>query len=263
MSTAGPEDHAAFEPLGARAGTPPWRVGATGEDATLVVARLGRADYDETHTLQETLRERRLQAAVPDALLLLEHPPVYTLGRNADALHLGAAADGPIPVRRVGRGGQVTYHGPGQLVGYGIIDLRQRGLDVRGYIRGLEEVIIRTAATCGVQGTRVAGQPGVWVGPRKLASVGIGLRRWVSVHGFALNVTTELSRFDAIVPCGLAGVRMTSLAAEGARVDMDRMIEATERCFVDVLGYRTVRAIEGTAADWTHWLAAAGGPRNE
>jgi len=230
---------------------------------TLIVAPLGRADYDEAHVLQEGLRECRLRAAIPDALLLLEHPSVYTLGRNANVVHLGGAADGAIPIRRVGRGGQVTYHGPGQLVGYGIVDLSRRRLDVRGYVRSLEEVIIRTVAAFGVRGARVAAQPGVWVGQRKLASVGIGLRRWVSTHGFALNVATDLSHFDAIVPCGLTGVRMTSLAAEGVHVDMRQVIEVAGRSFADVLGHRTVRSIEWTIADWTSWLGATGEARND
>jgi lipoate-protein ligase B len=236
-------------------GTALREIEPTGANATLLVARLGRADYDETHGLQEELREHRLRAAMPDVLLLLEHPPVYTLGRNADGKYLGAAANGLIPVRRVSRGGQVTYHGPGQLVGYAIVDLRGRGLDVSRYVRSLEEVVIRTAAACGVRGTRVVGQPGVWVANRKLASVGIGLRRWVSVHGFAMNVTTDLSHFEAIVPCGLSGVRMTSLAAEGSRVAMDWVIETAERCFADVLGYRMMRRIDTTAGGWSSRLA--------
>ena len=230
--------------------------GAVAADDTLVVARLGRADYDTAHVLQQGLRERRLRAMMPDVLLLLEHASVYTLGRNADAAFLGAAENGPVPVRRVDRGGQVTYHGPGQLVGYGIVDLSRRELDVRGYVRALEDVMIRTAAAFGVGGTRVPGQPGVWVGTRKLASVGIGLRRWVSVHGFALNVATDLSHFDAIVPCGLAGVRMTSLEAEGVRVDMGRVVDTAATCFANVLGYRVVRAIDWAIGDWTGWLTA-------
>jgi lipoate-protein ligase B len=235
---------------------------ASGGEETLVVARLGLADYDEALALQEALRERRLRAVIPDTLVLLEHPSVYTLGRNANSAHLGCAAGGPIPVRRVGRGGEVTYHGPGQLVGYGIVDLFRRGLSVRQYVRGLEEAVIRTAAAFGVQGTRVTGQPGVWVGPRKLASVGIGLRRWVSTHGFALNVATDLSHFDAIVPCGLTGVRMTSLAAEGVRVALDHVTEVAGRCFAEVLGHPSVRPLDWTMGDWSRWLAATGEPRH-
>jgi len=211
---------------------------------SLHVLYLGPMGYDEAMALQEELRERRAAGAVPDTFLLLEHPRVYTLGRAGRVEHLGAAANGPIPVRRVGRGGQVTYHGPGQLVGYGVVDLFRRGLDVCAYVRGLEEVMLRAAAACGVEAERRPGQPGVWVGPRKLGSVGIGIRRWITIHGFALNVTTDLAPFDAIVPCGLAGVRMTSFAAEGAHTSVRNVAETVAENLPGVMGYADVECFE-------------------
>jgi lipoyl(octanoyl) transferase len=184
------------------------------------VANLGVADYDAALELQETLRDQHLRGEVSDVLLLLQHPPVYTLGRGARLEHLGAAARGPVPVRRVGRGGGVTFHGRGQLVGYPIIDLSRHRRDVHAYVRCLEDALIRTVASLGGVAERLAGQPGVWMSGHKLASIGIGVKRWVTTHGFALNVTTDLAHFDAIVACGLPDVRMTSLAAEGLSVDI-------------------------------------------
>ncbi len=176
----------------------------------------GRLPYLEALSLQERLLEERPQRGT-DTLLLLEHPPVITLGRGGEERHLRLpesvlAAQG-IEVHRVGRGGDVTYHGPGQLVGYPIVDLAPLGRDLHRYLRLLEEVLLLTLAAFDLRGERRPGCTGVWVAGAKIASIGIGVRRWVSWHGFALNVTTDLGGFDAIVPCGLAGVEMTSMAA--------------------------------------------------
>jgi lipoyl(octanoyl) transferase len=204
----------------------------------LVIAALGLVEYDVASTIQEELRARRIEGALrADVLLLLEHPPVYTLGRGATLAHLGAAAGGTVPVRRVGRGGQVTFHGPGQLVGYPIVDLARRTPDLHAYLRNLEDVLIRGARTAGVAAERVAGRTGVWVQGRKLASIGIGVRRWVTTHGFALNVTTDLTYFDAIVPCGIAGVRMTSLSAEGVMTDIGTVGAHVAAEMIRTLGY--------------------------
>lgn len=176
--------------------------------------RPGRLPYHAALDLQQTLLDRRRQNG-EDVLLLLEHDPVVTLGRGTPPEHLLLAPQDfqrrGIEVATVSRGGDVTWHGPGQLVGYPIVDLTAYGCDLHRYLRRLEDVLIQALAAFGVAGTRIAGKTGVWVGAEKIASIGVGVRRWVSWHGFALNVAADLSGFAAIVPCGLQGVRMTSL----------------------------------------------------
>lgn len=209
----------------------------------LEVARCGRAPYDVALAWQEALVARRL-AGGADAFLLLEHPPVYTLGRGADDRFLGGAAGGTVPVVRVGRGGQVTYHGPGQLVGYPILGLRDLRPDVRWYVRGLEQVLIDALDDVGIGASRREGFTGVWVESRKIGSIGVGIRRWVTSHGFALNVSPDLSGFAAITPCGIDGVRMTSVAREGVAIDVDRMADIVLARFVAHFAYRDWRALE-------------------
>ena len=180
--------------------------------APLQVQRLGRRSYDEVLALQES----RLAAVIdgaPETLLLLEHPPVYTLGRGADAADLRGAPDRlGVPWFRIGRGGGATFHGPGQLVAYPIVRLRAAGRDVHGYVRALEGALVDTCAAFGITAAAPVGKTGVWVGPRKIGSIGIGVRRGVAWHGIALNVTTDLSYFDAITVCRSAGLRMVNLA---------------------------------------------------
>jgi lipoyl(octanoyl) transferase len=179
---------------------------------------LGRVEYGAGLEIQDEWA--REHARRGDVLLLLEHDPVYTTGRGGDEGNLprdGEAAS--IPVFRVGRGGDATYHGPGQLVGYPIVDLRARGGDVHRYLRDLESVVVASLDHFGVRGFADPGRTGVWVDPdepRKIASIGIGVRRGISRHGFALNVALDLAPFDAIVPCALTGVRMTSIERERA-----------------------------------------------
>jgi len=180
------------------------------------VRELGRIPYAEALALQEELRDARLAGRASDTVLLLEHPDVVTLGRGArDAsLHLDEAAlcAAGYDVARVGRGGDATWHGPGQLVGYPILDLSRRTPDVHLYLRQLEQVLIDTLADYGIPSDRREGYTGVWLDERrKIASIGIGVRRWVTLHGFALNVACDLGRFAAIVPCGLAGVEMVDM----------------------------------------------------
>ena len=171
--------------------------------------------------------------AVPDRLLLLEHAAVYTIGRTPERGSLGAEATLPHPLHTVGRGGQATYHGPGQLVGYPILDLARRGRDLHRHLRFLEDVLIAALGAFGVRAHRREGLTGVWVGGRKIASIGVGVRRWVSFHGFALNVTREaLLGFGAITPCGIAGVTMTSADAEsGAVVTVEEFAEVVAEHF--------------------------------
>jgi lipoyl(octanoyl) transferase len=185
---------------------------------------LGRLEYESAVGLQEQLRDGIRAGTRGDALLLLEHPPVYTLGRSArraDVLLPDAELERRgIAVAECDRGGQVTYHGPGQLVGYPVLDLNPDRRDVRRYVGQLQAVLIATLARFGVEAEGRMNQPaiGVWVGERKIASIGVHLSRWITTHGFALNVTTRLEDFAGIVPCGLQRVEMTSIEAlTGAR----------------------------------------------
>jgi lipoate-protein ligase B len=185
----------------------------------LDVRHLGRVPYGDALALQEELRRSRAADAIPDTVLLLEHPDVITFGRSAregNALHddAGLRARG-YEVHRINRGGDVTWHGPGQLVGYPILDLAARGRDVHVYLRALEGLLIDVLAVYGLSALRRPGYTGVWLDEvRKIASIGVGVRSWITMHGFALNVCCDLARFNAIVPCGLEGVRMVSLASE-------------------------------------------------
>src|SRR5258706_15914870 len=174
--------------------------------------------YGDALKLQKEFVEQRKAGEIPDQLLLLEHPPVITLGvrtRN-DRSHIVAAPEtleeAGVEVFESGRGGDVTYHGPGQLVGYPILDLKPDRCDVHRYVRDLEEVLIRTAADYGISAGRVDGLTGVWVGADKLAAIGVRIARWITSHGFALNVTTDLEYFNLIVPCGIADRGVTSLS---------------------------------------------------
>ena len=182
------------------------------------VRRLGRVAYADALDLQKQLVEQRKAGAIPDQLLLLEHPPVITLGvkTRKDRSHIIAAPHElerqGVQVFESGRGGDVTYHGPGQLVGYPILDLQPDRQDVHRYVRDLEEVLIRAAGTFGIDSNRSPGLTGTWVGDRKLAAIGVRIARWVTSHGFALNVSTNLAHFDLIVPCGIADKGVTSIA---------------------------------------------------
>ncbi|MBV9657616.1 MAG: lipoyl(octanoyl) transferase LipB [Verrucomicrobia bacterium] len=186
----------------------------------LHVEWLGRdVPYADALTKQEALVDAKIRApdAVPDTLLLLEHASVYTIGRTPDRSSLRQTeALLPHPLFTIARGGQATYHGPGQLVGYPILDLARRGRDLHRYLRALEEVLITALATHGIAAAaRRAGLTGVWVADRKIASIGVGVRRWISFHGFAVNVTrAALDGFLSITPCGIAGVTMTSIENE-------------------------------------------------
>ncbi len=207
----------------------------------LEVRRLGVIGYAEGLELQQALVDQRKAGSIPDQLLLLEHPPVITLGvktRN-DRGHIVAPADllsrQGVEVFESGRGGDVTYHGPGQLVGYPIIDLKPDRCDVHRYVRDLEEVLIRTAAAFGIESGRVPGLTGVWVGQDKLAAIGVRISRWVTSHGFALNVTTDLSHFDFIIPCGIVDRGVTSIQKIlGRPVPLEDVESAVTDAFLEV-----------------------------
>lgn len=204
---------------------------------TLHVHRLGRAAYGPTHELQRKLVEARVRGLVPDILLLVEHdPPVVTLGRAAKEQNLLFApallAMRGIEVHETGRGGDVTYHGPGQVVAYPIVQLSPDRQDVRRYVHTLEETMIRTCADHGVIAGRVEGLNGAWVEDRKIGAVGVRISRWVTMHGLALNVTTDLTHFDLIVPCGIRDKGVTSLEREtGEPLSFDRVADEIARHF--------------------------------
>ncbi|MEE2876347.1 MAG: lipoyl(octanoyl) transferase LipB [Candidatus Neomarinimicrobiota bacterium] len=181
-------------------------------DRTLDVLQLGRRDYGSVWELQKELVEERHLAFIPDTLILLEHDPVYTLGKNSDENHLLDSRDGEVPVYQIERGGDVTFHGPGQLVAYPILDLHQHRLSVSWYIHSLEEVLIKTLARFAIDGRRRDGLTGVWVGEEKIGALGVRLSRWISMHGVALNVNTDLRFYDGIIPCGIFEYDVTSMA---------------------------------------------------
>ena len=211
----------------------------------LEVRRLGTVSYADALTLQRELVEERRAARIPDTLLLLEHPHVITLGvkargnlSNVVVTPETLAARG-VDLFDTGRGGDVTYHGPGQLVGYPIIDLRPDRCDVHRYVRDLEEVLIRITADFGVTATRVPGFSGAWVDDEKIAAIGVRISRWITSHGFALNVTTDLAYSNLIVPCGIADKGVTSLARlsadrGGPPVSMADVMTATVHRFAEV-----------------------------
>ena len=187
-------------------------------DRGIDVIEAGLVPYGDALEWQRSLAEARIAGRLErDVLLLLQHPPVVTLGRTARAGHLLEPHD--LPVFEVERGGDVTFHGPGQLVGYPILDLGGYRRDLHWYLRTLEQALIDALARLDIPAERKAGYTGVWTsgGSRKIASIGVHVKQWVTSHGFALNVTTDLSHFDRIVPCGIPGVEMTSIEREGAR----------------------------------------------
>ena len=209
---------------------------------TFEVRRLGRVDYGDALSLQARLVEERRGGAIGDTLLLLEHPPVITLGvktrgkpTNIIASPEALASEG-VTVFETGRGGDITYHGPGQLVGYPILDLRPDRCDVHRYVRDLEEVLILAIREFGIEGRRVKGLTGVWVGPEgreeKIAAIGVRISRWITSHGFALNVATDLRHFRLIVPCGIADRGVTSIERVlGRSVAMTDVENAIVRAF--------------------------------
>jgi lipoyl(octanoyl) transferase len=205
---------------------------------------LGNVSYSDGLALQEKAVERVRSGKGPEQLLLLEHPHVFTLGRGADSANILAGKDQlqshSIEVHETGRGGDVTYHGPGQLVGYPIINLKPDRCDVHRYVRDVEEVLIRTIADFGVTGRRIPGLTGVWVGNEKIGAIGVRIARWITSHGFALNVSTDLNYFQMIVPCGISDKGVTSLSRlTGRQIEMLEVAESASKHFGEVFA-RTV-----------------------
>jgi lipoyl(octanoyl) transferase len=185
----------------------------------------GRIAYPAGLRIQEERLDDCLSRG-EESVILLEHEPVYTIGRLPDKSSLRAVDHLPYPVFETNRGGQATYHGPGQLVGYPILDLRARGRDLHGYLRKLEDLLIDLLKEFAIPGRKIEGKTGVWVQDRKIASIGVGIRKWVTMHGFALNVASDLSGFLNIIPCGLSGVQMTSISKEsGSEISLETVRE--------------------------------------
>jgi lipoate-protein ligase B len=211
-------------------------------DRELWIVDLGRRRYGEVLELQRAVARARISGEIEqDVLLLVEHPPVITLGRSSKDAHLLAnpaqLAGRGIELFEVERGGDVTFHGLGQLVGYPIIDLKRHKQDLHWYLRQVEEILIRALGEFGIQSERVTKYTGVWTGKRKIASIGVHARDWVTWHGFALNVSTQLSYFDLIVPCGIPEVAMTSLQRElGRPVALEEVTEVVSRTTSTVFG---------------------------
>jgi lipoyl(octanoyl) transferase len=200
---------------------------------------LGRIEYQAGLRLQEERLDDCLNHG-EESVILLEHEPVYTIGRLPDKSSLRIVDELPHPVFETNRGGQATYHGPGQLVGYPILDLRRRGRDLHCYLRKLEDLLIDLVKEFEINGEKVEGKTGVWVRDRKIASIGVGVRKWVTMHGFALNVASELSGFLSITPCGLSGVRMTSISIEsGHEVSLETVREKISPYLRRYLGVRS------------------------
>ena len=201
----------------------------------LHVQWLGRKDFASALALQEKIvAAKREDPSQLDELLLLEHEPVYTIGRTRDRSSLLGAAHLPHPLFSINRGGQATYHGPGQLMGYPIIDLRRCGQDLHKYLRWLEQLVIEFLAQYGIAASRRESLTGVWVQNRKIASIGVGVRHWITMHGFALNVCGDLSPFDHIVPCGINNVAITSMEKETKRAfTVAEVARAVEKLALD------------------------------
>jgi lipoyl(octanoyl) transferase len=216
----------------------------------IAVRRLGLIEYRDALTRQQALVEERRAGRIEDVLLLVEHPPVVTIGVRKDGRsHIIAppeelAARG-IGVFESGRGGDVTYHGPGQIVGYPILDLKPDRCDVHRYVRDLEEVLIRAVGDLGIEASRVQGLTGVWVGDEKLAAIGVRLSRWITSHGFALNVSTDLDDFDLIVPCGIADRGVTSLERLGCFAPRSRVEDLVVDRFCEVFDCQPAPVLPG------------------
>ena len=199
----------------------------------------GRMSFEAALALQENLVAELQAGRGEETLVLLEHEPVYTIGRTRDRSSLRQNL--PHPVFETNRGGQATFHGPGQLVGYPVLDLSRRGRDLHRYLRFLEDLLIELSASYGVTAQNREGLTGVWVGPRKLASLGVGVRKWVSMHGFAINITHESTQaFAHITPCGLTGVEMTCLSHEsGADIAIEDALARTVDLFMQRIDHLT------------------------
>ena len=212
---------------------------------------IGRTRYANAWDLQHKLFDARREQRTGDLLLYTEHEHVYTIGKGGDGNHLLATeselAEGGVDVFQIDRGGDITYHGPGQVVGYPIIDLQDYRTDLHWYLRSLEEVIILANRDFGLEGNREEGMTGVWVGGEKIAAIGVKVSRWITMHGFALNVNTDLSKFGRIIPCGIFHKGVTSMERLlGKRVELNQVHTSLDRAFGKVFGRIVARQEEST-----------------
>ena len=212
--------------------------------STLDIYELGTVHYEKALEYQENLLARRIAEEIRDSLILLEHPPTITTGRKGNTEHLLVREEylkkHGISFVHSSRGGDITFHGPGQIVGYPILNLKNHGMDIRRHLRMIEEMIIRTLRDFDIEGRRIDGVTGVWVKRSKVASIGIAIRKWVTYHGFALNVSTELDYFDLILSCGITDVRITSIGSwlgNREKIIMDDVTRSVIKNFMGVFGF--------------------------
>ena len=177
----------------------------------IIIQDLGQRPYQEVWAYQKEIQAKRIAGEIEDTLLMVEHEPVYTLGKNANENHLLQSRDQSVDVFNIERGGDITFHGPGQLVGYPILDLSNYKKSISWYMRTLEQILIDTVSDFGIEAERIEGLTGVWVGDEKIAALGVRISRWVTMHGFALNVNTDLAFYDGIIPCGIFDHGVTSM----------------------------------------------------
>ncbi len=221
---------------------------------TLRILDLGRQSYEPVWAFQKQLHAARHSGEVPDSLIFVEHDPVYTLGKNGEEEHIVGPdqflQEEGIEVFRIGRGGDVTYHGPGQIVGYPIFDLRQHRKSIRWYMESLEEVILRVLETWDIEGERVEGRPGVWVDGNKICAVGVRIARWVSLHGFAFNLFPNMDHFDGIVPCGIQDAGVTSVRSLlDRKPDPERTRQKLTEAVQEVFSFDAVELVEDATPD--------------
>lgn len=213
--------------------------------STLDIYELGTVPYEKALEYQESLLSKRIAEEIPDSLILLEHPPTITTGRKGNTGNLLVRKEylekHGISFIHASRGGDITFHGPGQIVGYPILNLKNHEMDIRKHLRNIEEVIIRTLGDFEIEGRRIDGVTGVWVKRSKIASIGIAIRKWVTYHGFALNVSTNLDYFELILSCGITDVRITSIGSwlrDEENVRMDDVTQSVIKNFMGVFGFK-------------------------
>ena len=201
----------------------------------IVIKDLGSENYESVLSLQKKLQKKRITGEIEDTLILVEHEPVYTLGKNANSHHLLQSRNKSINVYNIERGGDITYHGPGQLVGYPILDLRNYKKNVSWYMRTLEELIIMVLKEFDIKANRIKGLTGVWVGNKKIAAQGVRISRWVTMHGFSINVCPELSYYDGIIPCGIFDYGVTSMEEVlNEKTDMNKIKSFVTKIFLQL-----------------------------
>jgi len=208
----------------------------------IIIQDLGHKSYAETWAMQKDIQEKRIKNEVDDTFLLVEHEPVYTLGKNADENHILQAHPEQVKTFQIERGGDVTYHGPGQIVGYPILNLKNYNPSVSWYMRQLETVLISAIGDFGIVGKRKTDLTGVWVDDEKVAALGVRISRWVTMHGFALNVNTELHYYDGIIPCGIFEYGVTSMEKLlGNKLDLSSVKESIIKYFLETFNSKRVK----------------------